>query len=254
MHLVANAGAVVSKDALVEAGVAGRGGHRQQPRTGDLGAAAHAGSADGRQCGYIETVPRRGYRFVADVTRRVARESRRDRSTRCSLPHRAWLDGRAALETLGRAQAAQARADVRAACCGVARLRAAHVGLANACAFEFEATRADAGPDRAALLAAIAHAREACRLEPESAKPWATLGFVLHLTREPQHAIAAARRAIALEPDNWRHHLRLAVVGWGEERLRASQRMPDAAAGPGAGALAGRHRPRRPTGARSRDA
>jgi tetratricopeptide (TPR) repeat protein len=46
----------------------------------------------------------------------------------------------------------------------------------------------------------------------------------LHLTREPQHAIAAARRAIALEPDNWRHHLRLAVAGWGEERLRASQR------------------------------
>ena len=27
-----------------------------------------------------------------------------------------------------------------------------------------------------------------------------------------------------LEPDNWRHHMRLACVGWGEERLRAAQK------------------------------
>src|SRR5262249_15105831 len=42
---------------------------------------------------------------------------------------------------------------------------------------------------------------------------------------------AAAKRAIALEPDNWRHHLRLAYVAWGEERLRAAHRttalLPD---------------------------
>ena len=32
-------------------------------------------------------------------------------------------------------------------------------------------------------------------------------------------AIAAARRAVMLEPDNWRHHLRVAFVSWGEQRL-----------------------------------
>jgi tetratricopeptide (TPR) repeat protein len=37
-------------------------------------------------------------------------------------------------------------------------------------------------------------------------------------------AIAAARRAVTLEADNWRHHIRLSYVSWGEERLRAAQR------------------------------
>jgi DNA-binding winged helix-turn-helix (wHTH) protein len=172
---------------------------------------------------WIETVPRRGYRFTADVTRRVARES--DESIEARLaPHRAWLEGRAALETLGRTQAAQARETFAAVLAAAPDYASAHVGMANACAFEFEATRADETPDRAALASALAHARDACRLEPESAEPWATMGFVLHLRREPQHAIAATQRAIVLEPDNWRHHLRLAVISWGEERLRAAQR------------------------------
>src|SRR5439155_1358728 len=42
---------------------------------------------------------------------------------------------------------------------------------------------------------------------------------------------AAAKRAVALEPDNWRHHFRLAYVSWGEERLRAAHQtlalLPD---------------------------
>jgi len=37
-------------------------------------------------------------------------------------------------------------------------------------------------------------------------------------------ALAASRRAITLEADNWRHHLRLAYVSWGEERLREARR------------------------------
>jgi tetratricopeptide (TPR) repeat protein len=36
--------------------------------------------------------------------------------------------------------------------------------------------------------------------------------------------IAAARRSISLENENWRHHLRLSYASWGEERLRAAQR------------------------------
>ena len=37
-------------------------------------------------------------------------------------------------------------------------------------------------------------------------------------------AVAALSRAVSLEPDNWRHHLRLAAVSWGEARLRAARR------------------------------
>jgi tetratricopeptide (TPR) repeat protein len=68
------------------------------------------------------------------------------------------------------------------------------------------------------------HARDACRLQPEWAEAWATFGLVLHRAGQADHGIAAARRAVDLEPDNWRHHLRLAFVGWGEARLRAAQR------------------------------
>jgi tetratricopeptide (TPR) repeat protein len=41
---------------------------------------------------------------------------------------------------------------------------------------------------------------------------------------EEESALAAARRAVSLEPDNWRHYLRLGYVSWGEERLRAADR------------------------------
>ncbi len=228
LHLVDRAGAVVSKDALIAAAwpdVAVTDNSLEQAISAlrrTLARSDRPGPAGPAEPD-LETVPRRGYRFRAVVSRRVARQSDTALDD-LLLPHRVWLEGRAALETLGRSQALQARqvfADVLAATPDYAP---AHVGLANACAFEFEATRADHDPDRAALAAALSHAREACRLEPQSAEPWATLGFVLHLTREPQQAIAAARRALALEPDNWRHHLRLAVVSWGEERLRAAQR------------------------------
>ena len=37
-------------------------------------------------------------------------------------------------------------------------------------------------------------------------------------------ARAAAKHAVMLEPDNWRHHFRLSYVSWGEERLRAADR------------------------------
>ena len=88
----------------------------------------------------------------------------------------------------------------------------------------FEMTRADQRPDVAALEAATQHSREACRLAPDYGEAWATLGFVLDRTGRSIDALAASRRAVSLEPDNWRHHFRLAYVGWGEERLRAAHR------------------------------
>ena len=89
---------------------------------------------------------------------------------------------------------------------------------------QFETTRADETPDAAALATAAEHAREG--MPPRSAygEAWATLGFVLDRTGNHIDAVAALRRAVALEPDNWRHHFRLAYVSWGEERLRAARR------------------------------
>src|SRR4029079_492704 len=98
----------------------------------------------------------------------------------------------------------------------------AHIGMANACIMRFEMTRADPAPDVAALAVAADHARDACRLDPQSGEAWATLGFVLDRTGDPIDARAAATRAVTLEPDNWRHRFRLSYISWGDERLRAA--------------------------------
>jgi tetratricopeptide (TPR) repeat protein len=89
----------------------------------------------------------------------------------------------------------------------------------------FEASGADAAPDLEALREGDHHAREACRIDPSCAEAWSTLAYLLHLQGNSRDAVAAARNAIALEPDDWHHHLSLAFVGWGEDRLRAARKL-----------------------------
>ena len=219
--LVSRAGQVISKNALAEAAwkdVAVTDNSLEQ-------AISHLRRVLGQMPAappYIETLARRGYRFCAPVTRTARRHSVESLDALLA-PHRAFLEGRAALESFDREAVARA--------CGVFEeiIRSspdyapAHLGLANALALRFESTRADR-PDRSALVTAVRHADEACRLDPSSGEAWAALGFVSHQARDSERAVAAARRATALEPDNWRHHLRLAYVSWGEERLRAAHR------------------------------
>jgi len=47
---------------------------------------------------------------------------------------------------------------------------------------------------------------------------------VLDRTGDHADALAALRRAVALEGDNWRHRIRLSYASWGEERLREARR------------------------------
>ena len=144
------------------------------------------------------------------MARRAARET--DAGLEALLaPHRAFVEGRAALESLEGEQVARAREVFEGALRTVPEHASAHIGLANACVLQFEMTRADPAPDADALAKAAHHAREACRLDPQSGEAWATLGFVLDRTGDRVDAIAAARRAVTLEPDNWRHHFRLVV-------------------------------------------
>jgi DNA-binding winged helix-turn-helix (wHTH) protein/Tfp pilus assembly protein PilF len=222
LQLVTRHGSILTKDALIEAvwqDVAVTDNSLEQAVSALrrlLGAAA-----DGRP--YIETVPRQGYRFVGTVSEIAGRASD-DALEKLLAPHRAWVEGRAALETLERDHIVRARRVFEGVLEHEPAHAPAHVGLANACIMQFEMTRADEKPDVAALEAATRHSREACRLAPEYGEAWATLGFVLDRTGRHLDALAASRRAVALEPDNWRHHFRLAYVGWGEERLRAAHR------------------------------
>jgi DNA-binding winged helix-turn-helix (wHTH) protein len=218
IHLVAQPGVVVSKDALVQAGwgdVAVTDNSLEQAISSLRRALTEP---------YIETVPRRGYRFVGEVSKTAPR---RDDAELDALlaPHRAWLDGRSALLSMEAGRAPAARAAFTDALRQAPDYAPAHVGLANACIFRFESTRADLEPDREALLTAVHHAREACRLEASYAEAWGTLGFALQRAGQGDQALAATRRGAALEPDNWRVMLRLASVSWGEERLRAAHRV-----------------------------
>ncbi len=220
--LATRSGQVVSKDTLMEAAWkdVAVGDNSLEQAISSLRRALGPAS-DGSQ--YIETLARRGYRFRAAVTHSVARHT--DAALEALLaPHRAFVEGRAALETLERDAVARARGvfgDVVAASPDYAP---GHTGLATALVLGFEATRVDEAPDVQALQTAGHHAREACRLDAVSGEAWATLAFVLSRTGVSAEATAAGRRAIALEPENWRHHVRLASVAWGEERLRAAHR------------------------------
>jgi DNA-binding winged helix-turn-helix (wHTH) protein len=222
LYLLAHAGTVVSKDQLIASawdGLAVTDNSLEQAISGLRRVLGDGPSGDA----YIQTVPRQGYRFTGVVTRTTARAS--DDSLEALLaPHRAWIEGRAALETLEAEQIRRARGVFEYVLRSAPDQASAHVGLANACIMQFEMTRADESPDAAALTLAAQHAREACRLSQEYGEAWATLGFVLDRTGHRTDALAASRRAVTLEADNWRHHLRLAYVSWGEERLRESQR------------------------------
>ena len=220
--LAAHPGVIVSKDALVAAG------------WGEI--AVTDNSVEKAICllrrvlghrpdggGYIETVPRQGYRFVGDSRRVAARGSPATIDAWLAAPRR-WQEGRTALEALTCEQLPRAQRAFRHLVALSPDDPPAHIGLANACAFQFESTRIDRMPDHAALREAQQHADEACRLDPDSAEGWATLAFVLHGAGDADRALAAARRAVSLEPANWRHTLRLAVVSWGDVRLRAAGR------------------------------
>ena len=104
--LVARAGTLLSKDALIEAawqGVAVTDNSVEQAISSLRRLLAEAGDS-----AYIETQARRGYRFVASVTR-VERRAAEEDLEALLAPHRAFLEGRAALETLERTQIVHAR-------------------------------------------------------------------------------------------------------------------------------------------------
>jgi DNA-binding winged helix-turn-helix (wHTH) protein len=107
LMLVLRAGQIVSKEDLLEAGwkdvAVGDNSLEQVISSLRRLLGVHANRA-----AYIETVPRRGYRFSAVVARTAPRET--DAALDALLaPHRAFIEGRAALETLDGRNVARAR-------------------------------------------------------------------------------------------------------------------------------------------------
>jgi len=149
----------------------------------------------------------------------AARERISARETASLDAYRALTEGRLKLEMLEAAQVPAAMADFERALALDPEYALAHVGLAHAHFWRFQASRARNTPDRDSLVAAIAHARAASDLDPNLAEAHAALALLLASADQTADAVAAGRRAVALEPGNWRHLFRLGTAAWGEERL-----------------------------------
>lgn len=221
-HLISRGGDVVTRDELLE---------RFWPDTyvgentvtraiADIRKALHDAAA---RPAFIQTRARRGYRFVAS-TSDGARTGGEAVPLASTDPLRQWVDGRLALESLDLSRLNDATRAFKRASAALPAYAPANAGLANAYLLQFEATRPANLPDRATISLALAAAREATRCDAHLGEAWAVLGHALALDGQPEEARAALLAAAALEPGNWRHHFRLALASWGEERLRAGDR------------------------------
>jgi len=141
------------------------------------------------------------------------------RETSSLVAYRAVTEGRLELETLDPALVPGAIALFEQALALDPQYAVAHVGLAHARFWMFQASRAQNRPAREPLVAAIAHARRAVEIDPELAEGHAALALFLASADRPREAVTAGRVAVALEPGNWRHQFRLGLAAWGAERV-----------------------------------
>ena len=144
------------------------------------------------------------------------------RETSSLEAYRAFTEGWLHLESLDIRQTPLAAANFERAIKVDPRYALAYTGLASAQLAAYEETRSENAPAHELLKSAIVHARRAVMLEDTLAEAHATLAFVLVSAWETKEAVQSARRAVALEPTNWRHFFRLGHASWGDERLRAA--------------------------------
>jgi DNA-binding winged helix-turn-helix (wHTH) protein len=224
-HLATRSGAIVTKDELLE---------RFWPGVSVSDNTLTRAIADIRKAlgdsaaspVYVQTLARRGYRFVGSAPTSPASPALpAPPALPEEDPFQAWEQGRLALESLDVSRLDQAIFAFERAVANLPSYAPAYAGLANAYLLRFETTRFSNTPDREMFDRALTAARRACAADARLGEAWAVLGYLLAAAGQVTEGQAAARRATALEPDNWRHHFRLGYVTWGEERLRATDRI-----------------------------
>jgi DNA-binding winged helix-turn-helix (wHTH) protein/tetratricopeptide (TPR) repeat protein len=133
--------------------------------------------------------------------------------------YRALTEGRLKLESLDLTVVPDAIRDFDRALTLDPRYALAYVGLAHARFWLYESSRMRNKPDDDELRLAIGHARRAVELDAGLGEAYGSLALFLNAAGKPDEAVDSGRRAVALEPHEWRHHFRLGVATWGDERL-----------------------------------
>jgi DNA-binding winged helix-turn-helix (wHTH) protein/Tfp pilus assembly protein PilF len=136
--------------------------------------------------------------------------------------YRAYTEGWLQLESLDVREIPRAIESFERAIQIDPRYALAYTGLASAELAAYEGTRSENAPAHDVLDRAIDHARRAIAIDDTIAESHATIALVLASAWKTAEAVQAARRAVKLEPANWRHFFRLGHASWGSERLNAA--------------------------------
>jgi adenylate cyclase len=216
---------------LVVVGSYQRAGDRLRITARIVEVATGADLADAKVDGRLEDVFDVQDRIVRQFSASLGVEATKGASPRLGVREtsnlealRAASEARIKLDSLDPRQIAAAIDGFERAVSLDPRYALAHAGLANAHFFLFEATRSRNRADTDRLTQAIGHARRAVDLDDTLAEGHATLAFLLTSVGKFAEAVAAGRRAVALDPSNWQHLFRLGHAAWGSERIDALQR------------------------------
>jgi hypothetical protein len=161
--------------------------------------------------------------FAQELGAAPVRSDRRNRETTSLEAYRAVMEGWLRVESLDIRELPRAVADFERAVAIDPKYALAYTSLASAEFASYESTRADLQPAKPLLERAIAHGRQAVQLDDSLAEAHGALALILVSAWDTNAAIREARRAVALEPGNWRHLFRLGHASWGDDRLRAAE-------------------------------
>jgi DNA-binding winged helix-turn-helix (wHTH) protein/cytochrome c-type biogenesis protein CcmH/NrfG len=170
---------------------------------------------------YIETLPRRGYRFIAEATNGEA-----SRAPVVTIPtgveagneaYNCYVRARKGLADAGKESLEKARREFERAVELDPGYAMAHSGLGAVLALRTLNRRA---PED--LAAALSHLERACRLDAELAEPYPWLCYVLMRRNELGRALAAGHRGVELQPDLVHAHYFLGLAYFATSEICAS--------------------------------
>jgi DNA-binding winged helix-turn-helix (wHTH) protein/TolB-like protein/Flp pilus assembly protein TadD len=208
-----------------------RSGDRLRITARLMDVASGATMADAKVDGGVEEVFDLQDRIVRQFSAALGVESAYGRATRVGVRETSNLDAfraaseaRVCLDSLDPAELESAVRGFERAVRLDPRYAMAYAGLAQAHFMVYEATRARNQADADRLATAVSHARRAVDLDDTLAEAHANLSFLLVSAGRNAEALSAARRAVALDPHDWRHLFRLGHAAWGNERIDALRR------------------------------